>query len=293
VIMHHLCDENQGVVYRKTFFTGDDIARSGYDIGTSPILYPGQTVRAAIHLSVGEGVTARLFARDHASGEVFYGPAAALPAGETADLSFPVDRPEEGLIDHVGIVFSAQEPTTAVAYLDRVDWSGAPACTFDLTGADPMLGWGYLRGRWFGRAGALNGSHYGSDAEAYTGSQAWQDYRYEVQLRPHCGERHRILFRVQGAQRSYAFGLAPGGRVAFEKNGQGYCEVASALLPWELQRTYTLTVEVKGNQMIGLVDGQRVLQWIDEGSPLEAGCVGLGLRNGRTIYYRASLRPLD
>ena len=105
-----------------------------------------------------------------------------------------------------------------------------------------------------------------------------------------CG---RILFRVQGAQRSYAFGLAPGGRVAFEKNGQGYREVASASLPWELQRTYTLAVEVKGNQMTGLVDGRQVLQWEDVESPWKAGCVGLGLRNGRTMYYRASLQPVD
>jgi hypothetical protein len=156
-----------------------------------------------------------------------------------------------------------------------------------------MTGWSYLRGRWFGRGGALNGSHYGADAEAYTGLQTWQDYRYKVQLRPHCGERHRILFRVQGAQRSYAFGLAPDGRVAFEKNEQGYREVASAPLLWELQRTYSLAVEVVGSRMTGFVDGQQVLQWKEEGRLWEAGCVGLGLKNGRTLYYRAALEPLD
>jgi hypothetical protein len=156
-----------------------------------------------------------------------------------------------------------------------------------------MLGWGYLRGRWFGRGGGLNGSHYGKDAEAYTGSQEWRDYRYEVQLRPHCGQQHRMLFRVQGAQRSYAFGLAPGGRVAFEKNWQGYRQVASAAYPWELQRTYTLAVEVEGSRMTGFVDGQQVLQWEDTSSPWEAGCVGLGLVNGRTIFTRAVLRPIE
>jgi ADP-ribosylglycohydrolase len=293
VVMHHLCGENEGMVYRKTFFTGDDITRSGYDIGTSPILYPGQTVRATLYLSLGEGVTARLFVREHRSGERRDGPEVALSAGEMTELVFPIELPEVGLIDRVGIAFSAKDPTTAVAYLDRVDWSGAPSCVFDLARPEPMLGWGYLRGRWFGRGDGLNGSHYGKDAEAYTGSQAWQDYRYEVQLRPHCGQQHRMLFRVQGAQRSYAFGLAPGGRVAFEKNWQGYRQVASAAYPWELQRTYTLAVEVEGSRMTGFVDGQQVLQWEDTSSPWEAGCVGLGLVNGRTIFTRAVLRPIE
>jgi ADP-ribosylglycohydrolase len=318
VAMHHLCAENEGRVYRKTFFTGEDITRSGYDIGTSPILYPGQTVRAAVYLSLGEDVSARLFVREHRSGERHEGPEVALPAGETTELAFPVELPDVGLLDRVGIAFSAAEPTTAVAYLDRVHWSGAPSCTFDLAGPEPMLGWAYLRGRWFGRAGGLSGSHYGGDAEAYIGAQSWRDYRYEVQLRPHCGQQHRILFRVQGAQRSYAFGLAPDGRVAFEKKGRdrgsrsassgraqgpaptrfgetastGFEMVASASFPWELQRTYTLAIEVEGSRMTGFVDGERVLQWEDTDSPWEAGCVGLGLLNGRTIFTRAALHPI-
>jgi hypothetical protein len=138
----------------------------------------------------------------------------------------------------------------------------------------------------------LNGSHYGSDAEAYTGLLAWQNYRYQVRLRPHCGQRHRILFRVRGAQRSYAFGLAPDGQVAFEKNWQGYQEMASAPFAWELQREYTLAVEVAGNRMTGFVDGEPVLEWEDVDCPWTSGCVGLGLRDGRTMFLRAALGPV-
>ena len=67
IVLNRLSEKNQGLAYRKTFFTGDDITRSGYDIGASPIVYPGQTLTATLHLSVGEGVSARLFARDYAS----------------------------------------------------------------------------------------------------------------------------------------------------------------------------------------------------------------------------------
>jgi hypothetical protein len=281
------------MAYRKTFFTGDDLLRSGYDIGTSPIIYPGQTLTASICLSVGEGVTARMFVREFSSQELTFGNAVPLQAGEITTLSHTIDCPDAGLIDRVGIAFSAEQETTAVTYLDRVDWSGAPACTLDLSTRNPMLGWGYLRGRWFGRGGALTGSHYGRDAEAYTGLQAWKDYCYEVRLRPHCGQRHRILFRVRGALRSYAFGLAPDGRVCFEKNWQGYTEVASAPLAWELQQEVTLGVRVVGNHMTGLVDGKEVLEWTDPEQVWASGCVGLGVKNGRTLFYSVSLRPVS
>ncbi|MBN1642171.1 MAG: ADP-ribosylglycohydrolase family protein [Anaerolineae bacterium] len=293
VVMRRLAPGNLGIVYRKTFFTGDDIARSGYDIGTSPIIYPGQEVRASVYLSVGQDVCARLFVRDFASGEIAWGEEMRLAQGALTEFHYRIPGAQSAWIDRLGIAFSAPHETTAVAYLDRVDWTGAADCEIDLSGPEPMLGWGYLRGRWFGRGGALNGSHYGQDAEAYTGLLAWRDYRYEVQLTAHCGERHRILFRVRGAQRSYAFGLAPGGRVAFEVNWQGYREVASAPFAWELQRAYTLAVEVRGAHMTGWVDGEPVLSWEDPQETWQAGCVGLGLRDGRTLFARAALRPLE
>jgi hypothetical protein len=97
---------------------------------------------------------------------------------------------------------------------------------------------------------------------------------------------------VRGAQRSYAFGLAPGGRVAFELNWQGYRETASAPYAWALQETYSLAVEVRGNQMTGFVDGAQVLEWEDPEGRWQSGCVGVGLLNGRTLFARASVAPL-
>jgi ADP-ribosylglycohydrolase len=292
VVISRLSASNQGMAYRKTFFTGDDIARSGYDMGTSPIIYPGQTLCASLYTSIGQGATARLFVRDHYTQDVFCGDEVPLSVGEMTKLTYPVSCAHPVLLDRLGILFSAvSETPSAVVYLDRVDWTGAPNYTIDLTRSDAMTGWGYLRGQWFARGGALNGSHYGKDAEAYTGLLAWKDYRYQVRLRPHCGTRHRILFRVRGAQRSYALSLAPGGRVALEKNWMGYQEVASAPFEWQLQREYALTAQVMGNHIVASVDGRRLLEWEDTKAPWESGCVGLGLQNGRTLFVEASLRP--
>jgi hypothetical protein len=298
VVLNRLSKDNLGVAYRKTFFTGDDITRSGYDIGTSPIIYPGQTLSAKIHLSVGDGVSARLFVRDYATQEMLCGETVPLVAGQSTDLQQTISCSDPVLLDRLGILFEAETECTAVAYLDRVHWSGSPHFDLDLTGSNAMTGWGYLRGRWFSHrgnhgSGGLTASHYGKDAEAYTGLLEWQDYRCETRLKPHCGERHRLLFRVHGAQRSYALSLAPGGRVAFEKNWQGYDEVASAPFDWELQRKYTLAVEIAGSKMVGFVNGERVLEWEDADKPWTNGCVGLGVKNGRTLFQSISLRPVS
>ncbi len=291
VAMPHLSEANRGVVYRKTFFTARDFTRHGYEFHPSPLIYPGQRVTAVVYAERGDGVEGCLFVRDLDGNEFLLGDWLLLPTGQKVELagrSPPCATP----IERVGLMFAARRETSAVVYLDRVDWRGTPDMELDLSGPEPMTGWSYLRGRWFAAWGALNGSHYGRDAEAYIGALSWRDYRYQVRLRPHCGERHRLLFRVRGAQRSYAFGLAPGGRVAFEKNDRGYREVASAPLAWELQRDYTLAVEVEGNRMRGFVDGQQMLEWVDRDRPWEAGCIGLGLKDGRTLFLHVALRPL-
>ena len=115
LVMQRLSSENQGVVYRKTFFTRDDIGHSGYDVGTSPIIYPGQVMTASVYLSVGKGVKASLFVRDYATKRIHRGDEVSLSAKGGAKLVYDLSCPDVGLIDRAGIVFSADQETTAVA----------------------------------------------------------------------------------------------------------------------------------------------------------------------------------
>ncbi len=288
--MARLSKTNLGVVYRKTFFTTRDFDHQDYEFHPAPIIYPGQELTATLYLEQGAEVATRLFTRDLDGNEFTPGDWTSLAVGRKARLSIKVPS-SPAPVERIGLIFSARRSTRAVVYLEQVDWYGTPDIELDLSRPEPMVGWSYLRGRWFSAWGALNGSHFGRDAETYTGALSWRDYRYQVRLRPHCGERHRILFRVQGARRSYAFGLAPGGRITFEKNRHGYREVASAPLAWKTGHEYTLAVEVKGNHMRGFVDGQPVLEWQDTDRPWDTGCIGLGLKDGRTLFYSVILRP--
>jgi hypothetical protein len=48
---------------------------------------------------------------------------------------------------------------------------------------------------------------------------------------------------------------------------------------------------VIGNTLVGYVDGERLLEWQDTDKPWTHGCVGLGVKNGRTLFKSVSLRP--
>ena len=111
IVLSRLSAENQGMAYRKTLFTGDDISRSGYDIGASPIVYPGQTLRASIYASVGENLSAQLFVRDHYTQEVRTGDEIPLPAGEMTTLTHTISCPYPVLLDRMGILLTARDET--------------------------------------------------------------------------------------------------------------------------------------------------------------------------------------
>lgn len=65
-------------------------------------------------------------------------------------------------------------------------------------------------------------------------------------------------FRVQGAIRSYAVGLASGDRLVLYKNSNGYREIIELDYAWECGREYTFRVEVKGPRM-RVYDRNRIL----------------------------------
>ena len=103
------------------------------------------------------------------------------------------------------------------------------ACTFakERPESGGISQWTRLRGYWRLEDGAYHGSGVG-ECETYSGDIDWTDYTLEAELVPLIGEHHNINARVQGALRSYAFGLAPDGQVALYKKDQTYRLIASA-----------------------------------------------------------------
>lgn len=122
-------------------------------------------------------------------------------------------------------------------------------------------------------------------AEAYTGRYDWKDYAAEFTFTPLTGEHHMVNVRVQGAIRSYAFGLLPNGKAGLLKNDNGYRVLTEKQFDWKPGEEYTVKITVQGNIMKAEINGC-VLEVRDEEHPYLRGSVGVSMKNGSHDKYR-------
>jgi hypothetical protein len=123
-------------------------------------------------------------------------------------------------------------------------------------------------------------------AEAYTGRHDWMDYTSTFFFTPITGEHHMVNVRVQGAIRSYAFGLLPGGKVGLLKNDNGYSVLTSKDFDWIVGTEYKVMITVKNNMLQAKIDDKVLLEYTDTVHPYLTGSIGVSLRNGSHSKYR-------
>lgn len=114
-------------------------------------------------------------------------------------------------------------------------------------------------------------------ASAFTGGSGWKDYSVEAEITPLIGDGHLLNFRVQGAMRSYAFGLVKN-RAALLKNGNGYIILSEKEYLWQIGCTYRLKVIVKNNQFHAFINDGKIMEYTDWDEPYQNGGIGLTTR---------------
>ncbi|MBK8023708.1 MAG: hypothetical protein IPK19_20290 [Chloroflexi bacterium] len=131
-----------------------------------------------------------------------------------------------------------------------------------------------------------DGAYHGSgplENESYTGDINWIDYTVSAELTPLLGDHHLILARVQGAMRSYAFGLSPDNTVTLYKKAREYRPVYSAAFAWRLGERYRLSIEARANRLIATIEGggqQQEIAWQDDEASYLNGQIGLACWHG-------------
>ncbi|NLX69437.1 MAG: ADP-ribosylglycohydrolase family protein [Clostridiales bacterium] len=298
VVAKPLMGGNELRVFHKTYYRPGDFHDSRYDPSFSPILYPGQTLKGCVMVpeDTGFGILACLYVKDGNSGRYVEGTKSELVPGEWSELSFDIPAMEGVCLEEAGVKLIPKGGwnSTLVVYLDDFDFSGSPEYTIDFA-KERMEVWNglhqevsqfsYLKGIWKLEEDELSGSccDFG---EAYTGAHDWKDYTYEVTLIPKIGDFHRINFRVQGAIRSYAAGLAPGNKLVLYKNDNGYRVLAEEGFVWCHGNEYTLKVEVKGPEIRVFGNGEQLIAFTDKDSPYLTGQVGMSVFEGSHCHYK-------
>ncbi len=285
--------------FHQTYYRPEDFNDSRYDPSFSPLLYPGQTVTSKVMVptTITKKIQARLYIKDRNANIRYYGEKIDLKAGEWAELSYDIPALKNVCIQEAGVEFIPEEGYffNLIAYIGDMDFIGQPSYEIDFA-HERLEEWHklhievsqctYLRGLWTLEDGELSGSYYGEPAECYTGDINWKDYRYEADVIPKVGESHLIQFRVQGGIRSYAVGLAPENKLALYKNENGYRKVKEVPFNWNSEQRYTIIVEAIQNRYKVEVDGQTILQYVDEDQPYLHGQIGFCNFDGSHTHYK-------
>jgi len=285
-------------VFHKTYYRPHDFHDSRYDPSFSPILYPGYWVKAQVMVPVdtGSGVTACIYVKDGNSTNIIEGEKAELIPGEWKELAFRIPHMDGVCLEEVGIKLipgRGQQPIL-VAYIDDFDFRGEPDYSIDFA-KERMEVWTglhqevsqftYLKGIWCIENGELSGSC--SDfGEAYTGAHDWKDYVLEATMIPQIGEYHGINFRVQGAIRSYALQLMPGGKLTLVKNENGYRVLSQLEFPWQHNREYRFQIKVQGNHITVAYQDKVLFEYTDEDQPYLYGQIGVSIQKGSHCHYK-------
>jgi len=282
-------------IYTRTSYRPSELISNYYGAMFTPLIFPGQTVTATLYVpsDAPQDLKAGLFVYDDNHDAYHYAEGAPLTPGTWHTLRYDIPELTDACLSQVGIALrnvGADWVVGSVAIRD-LDWRGVP--TFDTTFArereesGAISQWTYLRGHWRLEDGGYHGSGPGIN-ETYTGDIDWADYVMSAQVSPVVGEHHLINARVQGALRSYAFGLTPDNTITLYKNEGQYRVLASTEFEWQHGETYTLSLQVEGNKITASVQGrQKTLEFHDEDKPYLTGQIGFSTWHGSHTGYKA------
>lgn len=297
--------------YHQTYYGPEDFNDSRYDPSFSPIIYPGQTITSRLKIAAHTSarVKARLYVMDRNQNIRHYGKKVLLQPDVWTDLVYTIPAMSDTCLTQAGVefvLFDGGKPTndkSLVTYIDYFDFGGDVNYSVDFT-HERLEVWNglhievsqlsYLRGIWTLENGELSGSYAGEPAEAYTGDVKWSNYVYEASVIPRLGDYHNIQFRVQGAIRSYAFGLGANNQIVLYKNDNGYQVLKSEHFEWTHEEEYQLRVEAVGSRFKMFVNNQFVFDYIDETNPYLTGQVGFSnFKASHTHYKGFHVRSLN
>jgi hypothetical protein len=185
---------------------------------------------------------------------------------------------------------------SGTVYLDELTWDGQP----DVVLARPTGGGSLWRRAW------VQGVHQwdASWPEAYhlahnsrtglliQGAREWTDYAVEATVSTDLAQAVGVGARVQGMERYYALLLCRDQAVRLIKALDGKRVLAEASFAWHFDKEYLLRLEVRGANLRGWVEGEKVFEVEDPDRPLEGGAVALVCEEGSLVCDAVAVKPI-
>lgn len=317
---HALAAGRVGRVETATFIPSLEVAhyfeRRGYPLLASPTIYPGQTMHAQIVASEQNvnTVHVRLYVKHYDANDglsILCGDSIVIAAGETMTIAWQVPDTECYPIAFVGIEVSGTSGTSGTIYLDYLTWDGTPKIMLNrpverehnrLTRSTGPTMW---KKAWIdGFDGGERLTELDYWPEPYRliqnygrgllmqGTREWQDYQVKARMTPHMCEAGGVGVRVQGMRRYYALLIdRDKSKIirAFEGTDTVLAEIDSG---WEFGRPYEVSLQIENNHLVGLINGNVVIEAEDPENMYSGGGVALIAEVGRIGCDHVEVGPV-
>ena len=300
-----------------TFTPSKEIAEyfstRGYALHASPMLYPGQRVTARLSAAAGNGqaVSCCVYARYFGKNDeliVMRSDAVELAAGVDHTFEWVIPDVDAAPYADVGIEVSSSQRSSGTVYLDWLTWSGTPTMvlkkpeyaveTGNKRWATPdNIMW---RNAWVN--GMDDASHFWPETFRVIqnegtgllmhGARDWTDYSVSSSITLHLTKSGGVAARVQGMRRYYALLLCDDGKARLVKALDGNSVLAEVDYPWNFGETHEFDLIVKGNQLVGKIDGKEVVKAEDSNNPLDGGGIALVCEVGRMMTESVAVQSI-
>lgn len=301
-------DGRPGRVATATFIPTDARNLESYSLVASPTIYSGQTVVARICAEridrpVRIGFYAGVYDGDDTIGLLRGEPELFEPGDERA-LEWTLPDTGGQPIVAIGVEITPAAPygpaASGVVLLDYLSWDGTPSVTL----GRPAEGGSMWRRAW---VDAVDQQGYPSDPEmpyALTqnsgtglllqGERQWRDYTVATTVRPHLAQAVGVVANARGLFRYVVLLLTSDGVAQLvEQYDANRTVLAEAPLPWELDRTYAVTLTARPDGSVSAMVDDTVALRSSVASGNAHGAVGLLLKEGHARFGPVTIGPVS
>jgi ADP-ribosylglycohydrolase len=269
-------------VTTPTFSPPETLNMRTYDLMATPLLYPGQVVKARVVVPADNhgGIDVHLRARFYDERDQLREVDSAgtqLQPGDEAVVEWQLPEFDGQPIAEIGVAFRATEKRVdGTLLLDYLRWDGAPSLTLHR----PAGGGDFWRMAWvngvdlFSKryASSFHISQNRGEGLISHGTRQWTDYEVRTDLTVHLGNYAGVALHVQGLRRYYGVRVTREGRLQIVRVRDDQTKVLGEVpFDWQNGEQLSFAARIRQNTILASV-GPATIGVEDFGD--------LGLRNG-------------
>jgi ADP-ribosylglycohydrolase len=292
----------EATVTTPTFAPPEVVDMRTYDLMATPLVYPGQVVKARLLADADNAgavhgcLRIRVYDENDRLRDID-GEAQALAPGGEALLEWRLPELDGQPIAEIGVVLRADgRRADGRVLLDYLRWDGAP----DMTLHRPKGDCDFWRRAWVNNVSFFSKrfppsfriSQGRGEGLIAHGTRQWTDYAVKTEIVIHLGNYGGLALRLQGLRRYYGVRITRDGRLQIVRVRDDELSVlAETAFAFTFERKIAVSAEVVGRSIRADVDGVSLSAEDDSEHALHDGGIGLVINEGALSTEYVTVSP--